>query len=97
MTPGPEARTSRPSGRPDLHAMARAIMAENGFHPDFPPEVAAELAAVIAAPPSAAPASGLQDLRGLLWSSIDNDASRDLDQVEAAEKQPDGRVRVRVG
>jgi VacB/RNase II family 3'-5' exoribonuclease len=77
--------------------MARAIMAENGFHPEFPPDVAADLAAVTAGPPSAAPAAGLQDLRGLFWSSIDNDTSRDLDQVEAAEKQPDGKVRVRVG
>jgi exoribonuclease-2 len=77
--------------------MARAIMAAHGFHPEFPPDVAADLAAVTAAPPSAAPAGGLQDLRGLFWSSIDNDTSRDLDQVEAAEKQPDGKVRVRVG
>ncbi len=77
--------------------MARAIMAENGFHPDFPADVAADLATVTAAPPRAVPAGALQDLRGLVWSSIDNDTSRDLDQVEAAERQPDGKVRVRVG
>jgi VacB/RNase II family 3'-5' exoribonuclease len=89
--------TSRAAGQPDLHAMARAVLAENGFHPDFSPEVAAELAAVTAKPPSAAPGDGIQDLRSLLWSSIDNDTSRDLDQVEVADRRPDGTIRIRVG
>ena len=38
-----------------------------------------------------------QDLRSLLWSSIDNDSSRDLDQVEYVEKLPDGTTRLLVG
>ena len=42
-------------------------------------------------------ADGLQDLRELLWSSIDNDTSKDLDQIEWAEQLPDGRIRVLVG
>jgi exoribonuclease-2 len=71
-------------------------MIEHGFQPDFPPGTETELAAIEAEP--ALPAvDGLTDLRGLLWSSIDNDTSKDLDQIEWAEQLPDGRIRVLVG
>lgn len=80
----------------DLQAAARQIMLENGFEPDFPPEVQQQLAQIKATSP---PPSGkdVRDLRNLLWSSIDNDTSRDLDQIEYAEKLPDGSTRVMVG
>lgn len=78
----------------DLKARARQAMLEAGFRPDFAPEVLAELAS--AKTPGNTP-SGAQDLRSLLWSSIDNETSRDLDQVEYAEKLEGGAVRLLVG
>ena len=65
----------------DLNAAALQTVTDNGFHPQFPPEVEAELNALV---PVNTP--GAVDQRGLLWSSIDNDTSRDLDQIEVAEQ-----------
>jgi VacB/RNase II family 3'-5' exoribonuclease len=81
----------------DLQNMARETMRAQGFEPDFSPAVAAELAAMPAAPVTLTPSGDLRDLRALPWSSIDNDTSRDLDQIEVAERLPDGRARVSVG
>ena len=75
----------------DLAAIARQEMMARGFVPDLP-AAAVQQAAV--ARQKAEP--GLQDLTGLLWSSIDNDDSRDLDQIEWAERMADG-IRVLVG
>ncbi len=80
----------------DLIAAAHASMIEHGFKPDFPAGTDAELA-VIQAHPDAPAVPGIQDLSNLLWSSIDNDTSKDLDQIEWAEQLPDGRIRVLVG
>jgi exoribonuclease-2 len=79
----------------DLTAAARREMAERGFHPDFPRDVLAQAAALPEDPPAAVN-GGVRDLRSLLWSSIDNDTSRDLDQVEVAETAGNG-IRIRVG
>ncbi len=75
----------------DLAAAARQEMIDHGFQPDIPPEALQQLASI-----EEQPDSGLRDLTGLLWSSIDNDESRDLDQVEWAERV-DGGIRVLVG
>jgi exoribonuclease-2 len=80
----------------NLVAAAHASMIEHGFQPDFPAAANAQLAAIQAHPELPA-APGAQDLRSLLWSSIDNDTSKDLDQIEWAEQLPDGRIRVLVG
>lgn len=79
----------------DLAATARRLMKEHGFEPDYPSQVTQEVAVLQAHPPQA-PAS-IVDLRHLLWSSIDNDTSRDLDQIEYAETLPDGSTRVLIG
>ena len=71
-------------------------MIEHGFEPDYPPGTDTELAA-IAAQQNGHLTSDMKDLCGLLWSSIDNDTSKDLDQIEWAEQLPDGRIRVLVG
>jgi exoribonuclease-2 len=80
----------------DLKARAHQAMLEEGFQPDFPAEVAREVELLNQAQQKNT-ASTARDLRSLLWSSIDNDSSRDLDQVEYVEKLPDGTVRLLVG
>lgn len=72
----------------DLQAIARAEMLRQGFHPDFPPEVKQQTAALQSAPRNLD--ASVRDLRGLLWSSIDNSSSKDLDQIEFAEPVSDG-------
>ena len=84
----------------DLAASAHQEMLDEGFHPDFPPGVGEQLKAIqarmnapanVSAPVGSAPVDNdARDLRKLLWSSIDNDTSRDLDQVEVAERLGDG-------
>jgi len=68
-----------------------------GFEPDFPPEVRTQLSEIRAHPPQLAPSDKVRDLRGLLWSSIDNDTSKDLDQIEVVERLPSGDVKVMIG
>lgn len=69
-------------------------MLDAGFHTDFSADVSRETQTLRDAPPKNA---NVRDLRALLWSSIDNDSSRDLDQVEFAEKLPGGSTRLLVG
>jgi exoribonuclease-2 len=81
----------------NLQAIARQVMAAQGFQPDFPPETQKQLADIKAHPPQLAPSDKVRDLRSLLWSSIDNDTSKDLDQIEVAERLTDGNVKVMIG
>jgi len=88
----------------NLIAAAHAAMLEHGFQPEFPAGSDAELTAIKAAAQVAlTTASGaFLDLRARLWSSIDNDTSKDLDQIEFVERVGDGQqagapIRVQIG
>jgi VacB/RNase II family 3'-5' exoribonuclease len=81
----------------DLQAIAKRIMEQRGFEPDFPAAVSDQLATLRQSPPRIRAGGDIRDLRSLLWSSIDNDTSRDLDQIEVAERAPNGDVKVMIG
>ena len=68
-------------------------MVSNGFSPEVPADARAEIEAL---DPARTAAAGERDLRELPWSSIDNDSSRDLDQLEVAESLGSGATKVRV-
>jgi exoribonuclease-2 len=65
-----------------LQDIAHRVMLERGLLPDFSPEALAELDRIQA--PAQETAASIRDLRNLLWCSIDNDDSRDLDQLTVA-------------
>src|SRR5262249_10268691 len=75
---------------------AHRAMTEAGFAPEFPPEVLDELRR-LGDNPSPAITPQIRDLRSVLWSSIDNLESRDLDQIEFAEAAANGTVRLLIG
>jgi VacB/RNase II family 3'-5' exoribonuclease len=75
-----------------LQRIARRAMLERGLLPDFSPRALAELGAIQG--PATKAGGATRDLRHLLWCSIDNDDSRDLDQLTVAEALPDDAVKV---
>lgn len=81
----------------DLSTVAREALRANGFSPDETPAMRAELKAMPSASAETGQGADVRDLRGLLWSSIDNGSSKDLDQIEVAEQLSDGGIRLRVG
>jgi exoribonuclease II len=81
-------------GSAELKSIAHRAMLEHGLEPDFPSAALEQLAGMRPAAAQAAP--GLRDLRSLPWCSIDNDDSRDLDQLTVAEPLAGGAVRILV-
>ena len=77
-----------------LLRVARREMLQRGFEPDFPAPALAEVERLVA--PGAPFEAGVRDLRNFTWCSIDNDDSRDLDQLTVASALPGGGMKVMV-
>ncbi len=77
-----------------LQAVARQAMIDKGLAPDFSPEAEKQAEAVTG--PAQDDDASIKDLRDLLWCSIDNDDSRDLDQLTVAEDLGGGNVRAMI-
>lgn len=86
---------SKDHQRAELAGIAERAMRDRGFLSEFSPEAKAEAERMSESLDGAA-RDGVRDLRRLLWSSIDNDDTRDLDQLTVAEPLEDGRIRVLV-
>jgi len=85
--------TAAQNGPNGLKSIARRAMLEHGLEPDFSPAATEQLRSITAATERG---PQIRDLRSLLWCSIDNDDSRDLDQLSVAEPLAGGAVRIRV-
>jgi VacB/RNase II family 3'-5' exoribonuclease len=79
-----------------LAERARQTMIENGFEPAFSADVEDQLKTIEGSMTQVSIGS-VKDLSQLLWSSIDNASSKDLDQIEWAERLSSGDIRVLVG
>jgi exoribonuclease-2 len=85
--------TPAPSGSILLN-IARQAMTSNGLLPDFGDAALKQMASI--AGPARNLSPDIRDLRDLLWASIDNDNSRDLDQLTVADAAGGGAVRILV-
>ncbi|MBC7622857.1 MAG: RNB domain-containing ribonuclease, partial [Aeromicrobium sp.] len=83
-----------PNNRAVLAQIAKQAMTDRGLEPEFSTAVEREMGAI--AGPSHETGGGIRDLTALLWCSIDNDDSRDLDQLSVSESLPDGAIKVLV-
>src|SRR5689334_18179308 len=79
-----------------LQSIARRAMLERGLLPDFSVEARAELARLQTPIVTAEGPPETRDLREILWASIDNDDSRDLDQLTVAEAVSPDKVKILV-
>jgi exoribonuclease-2 len=83
-----------------LQSIAHRAMLERDLLPDFSAEALAELdelqLSIGANDIPNVSQLDVRDMRNLLWASIDNNDSRDLDQLTVAEAMPGGKVKVMV-
>src|SRR4030067_284664 len=87
-------KPSRSPRSDQLKLIAKRAMVQRGLLPDFTPAVLAETDALVTAAAETDPS--IRDLVGLLWCSIDNDDTRDLDQLTAGESRPGGLATILV-
>src|SRR5688572_21417341 len=90
--PGPDLNVDHAMN--NLTTIARNAMIEHGLQPDFSPE--AQRQAESTSQPGSNTDPEIRDLRALLWSSIDNDDTRDLDQLVVAEPLANEAVKIMV-
>ncbi len=92
--------TNEKHHRAILQSIAHKAMLERGLLPDFSTQVLAELERlqmpVVTEVVPAKDPLGIRDMQNLPWASIDNDDSRDLDQLTVAEAMPGGKVKIMV-
>jgi len=86
--------TNHAGGKEELQRIAHGVMLQRGLLPDFSPAELAQAEGITRA--AVDPDAAVRDLRGLLWASIDNDDSRDLDQLSVAEPMAGGAARILV-
>jgi exoribonuclease-2 len=86
--------TNEQTHRAILQSIAHRVMLERGLLPDFSNADLSELEKIQA--PAALNGESMRDLTELLWSSIDNDDSLDLDQLTVAEGLPGDKVKILV-
>ena len=82
------------ASKKQLRDIARRAMLQRGLLPEFSPAALAEASAITRAAKETS--ASIRDLRGLLWASIDNDDSRDLDQLSVAGPVESGAVKILV-
>src|ERR1044072_2954698 len=87
-------RTPQTCHRDILVGLAHQAMIDRGLEPDFDPQIDQQTSTLNA--PASDNDSSIRDLRELLWCSIDNDDSKDLDQLTVAEDLGGGNVRLLV-
>ncbi|MEO6626847.1 MAG: ribonuclease catalytic domain-containing protein, partial [Burkholderiaceae bacterium] len=83
-----------PHTRGDLAQIAVQAMNDRGLQPEFSEAALRQLQGISGPGRESGPA--IRDLCALLWCSIDNDDSRDLDQLTVSELLPQGAVRILV-
>src|ERR1039457_3260926 len=84
----------RPANMDLLKSIARRAMQERGLLPEFSASALHQTELITAA--AGATGADIRDLRALPWASIDNDDSRDLDQLSVAQPLEGGAAKILV-